>query len=277
MQGYDVTLKTLLKREAKLALRQVAGVEIVKWHNVEFPRVSSPRVDLFGETADGTLVQIEFQSTNDPYMGPRMGLYSLEAFFHYKRFPLQIVLYVGQEPLRMREFTRMGGLTIRYRIIDARDLDGEKLMHSPEIGDNIIALLARWSDPRKAVRPVIERIAALPAEARGAALSKLGILAGLRKLTPTVEWEVRHMPITLDLRDHPWAKREFRRGFRQGKKEVAEQSLAAERGMVQRTLEYRFGRLPKVVRDFLSAASSRELSRILAKSYEVSNSKELLD
>jgi hypothetical protein len=83
----------------------------------------------------------------------------------------------------------------RYRAIDVRSLDGEALLESPEVGDNIIAILARLRDDREAIRRIVARIAELPSNERAMALDQLLILAGLRRLEETVEEETRHMPL----------------------------------------------------------------------------------
>jgi hypothetical protein len=58
-------------------------------------------------------------------------------------------------------------------------LDGERLLESEEVGDNVIAILARLRDHKDVVRRIVERIAGLMPVEREAALGQL-ILAGLR-------------------------------------------------------------------------------------------------
>ncbi len=101
MHEYDVALKVLLQAATDSLLRQATGLSVARWLNVEMPQVLSSRVDLLGETADGALVHIELQSTNDPDMALRMAEYSLRIYRQFRRFPKQIVLYVGERKLRM--------------------------------------------------------------------------------------------------------------------------------------------------------------------------------
>ncbi len=72
MHEYDITLKSVLRRLSGSVLSELTGFAISHWHNVALPEVRSYRVDMLGETADGTLVHIELQSTNDPNMSFRM-------------------------------------------------------------------------------------------------------------------------------------------------------------------------------------------------------------
>src|SRR5580658_6924224 len=101
MQKYDVTLKLLLQGEAKLTMLELAGGTVEKWLNIELPKVQNPRADLLGETADGSLIHVELQSGNDKSMPLRMAEYCLGVYRLFEKFPRQVLLYVGQAPLRM--------------------------------------------------------------------------------------------------------------------------------------------------------------------------------
>ena len=70
--------------------------------------------------------------------------------------------------------------------MDVRDLDGERLLKSGRVDDNIIALLAGISDQREAARVVVQRIKGLRQSDRQSALDRLVILAGLRKMLGTM-------------------------------------------------------------------------------------------
>src|SRR5579863_5768266 len=107
MHEYDITLKDILLDSAGITLRELTGLDVTMWRDVELPEVTNPRIDLLGETGDGTLVHIELQSTNDPAMALRMLDYGLRVY---------------------------------------KQLDGERLCQSSSIGDNVIAILARWPD-----------------------------------------------------------------------------------------------------------------------------------
>src|SRR5437588_5752371 len=127
MHEYDTALKLLLQRATGLVEREL-GIHVKRWLNVELPKVQNPRVDLLAETTDGRLIHIEIQSTNDGQMAVRMLEYGLLIFKHYGKFPIQIVLYVGDAPLHMESKMELPALSFAYTIVDARDLDGERLL-----------------------------------------------------------------------------------------------------------------------------------------------------
>jgi len=120
MNEYDVALKLLLQRSGGLAMQQIAGVAIDKRLNVESPVVQSTRVDLLGEATGGGLVHIELQSNNHPETALRMSEYCLRAYRVFGRFPRQVVLYVGEDPMRMGAELTSPDFSFRFRMLDIR-------------------------------------------------------------------------------------------------------------------------------------------------------------
>ena len=80
-------------------------------------------MDPLGESDTGDLVQIELQSQNDATMPFRMLEYRVQAFRAFGSFPRQIVLYVGDAPMRMDAGLTVDRLQSRYELVDVRDLD----------------------------------------------------------------------------------------------------------------------------------------------------------
>src|SRR5271155_1784796 len=80
MQEYDVALKLLLQGPAKLMMRELTGGSVEKWLDIELPKVQNLRMDLLGETGEGSLIHIELQSGNDAAMPLRMAEYCLGVY-----------------------------------------------------------------------------------------------------------------------------------------------------------------------------------------------------
>ena len=76
MQEYDVALKLLLRLPGLLALQELTGTAIDTWLDAELPRIQNIRADLLGKTANGSLIHLELQSSNDGTMPLRMAEYS---------------------------------------------------------------------------------------------------------------------------------------------------------------------------------------------------------
>jgi hypothetical protein len=100
-QEYDVALKLLLRLPGLLALQELTGTVIDTWVDAELPKIQNIRADLLGKTADGSLIHLELQSSNDGAMPLRMAEYSLGIFRLFRQFPRQVLVYVGEIPLRM--------------------------------------------------------------------------------------------------------------------------------------------------------------------------------
>ena len=260
MQEYDVVFKLILQ-SVDLTIREIGGPPIVRWLNVELPEVRNTRVDLLGETAAGELIHIELQSMNDPDMPLRMAEYCLRVRRNFRKFPQQILVYLGNAPLTMGSDLNGPNLSYSYRMVDIRDLDGERLLASPEVGDNIVAILTRLPDRRATVRRIMERIAVLGPWEREAMLRRLWILAGLRHLVQVVEEEAIKMPITEDIMNHdsigPAAKK--------GALEV-----------LRPQIEERFGPIPAWVEERLSGMHPRAVIALGPRVYHAETLEELL-
>ncbi len=187
MHEYDTTLKLLLQGSAERSLRELTGAAIARWLNVELPEIGNRRADLLGETAYGELIHIELQGQNDGAMPLRMAEYCLRIYRKLQKFPRQIVLYVGKGRLRMASELVGPRQSFRYDLIDIRKIDGQALLASGQVGDNVIAILTRLRSHKKTVQEVIRRVAELEDDPREFYLRALLELAGLRGLEELVE------------------------------------------------------------------------------------------
>jgi hypothetical protein len=273
MQEYDVALKLLLQGHAKLIIQELAGGAVEKWLDIELPKVRNLRMDLLGETVDGNLIHVELQSSNEAAMALRMAEYYLGVFRLFGKFPRQVLLYVGEAPLRMSSELRGPDLSFRYRALDIRDLDGDRLIESEEVGDNVIAILARLRDDRGAIRKIIGKIASLAPAERAAALSQLLILAGLRRLEETVVREVQKMPIHIDILENKVLGPPFKRGLEEGLQEGERKGVLT---ILHRQIEKRFGAIPSWAEHRLAGRSTHELEELSVRVLDATSMEDLL-
>jgi len=255
MHEYDVALKNILTRPGSSVLNQLTGASSLKWLNVEAPKVNNRRVDLLGELPDRSLVHIELQSRNEKDFPLRMAEYLFGIGRQYGRLPRQVVLYVGEAPLRMKDHVEGPDVLVRFHLVDIRDLDGEELLASANVGDNVLAVLTRLSEQPNAVRRILDRIAAGQPEERDEAFAELLILAKLRQLSSQVKRETREMPILEDIMDHDVIGPAIRKGLRQGRVEGQVEMLLS-------LIEKRFGRVPPAVSDRIATLKPAQLKRV---------------
>jgi hypothetical protein len=265
MQAYDVALKLLLQGPATLMMRELTGGSVEKWLDIELPKVRNLRMDLLGETSDGGLIHIELQSGNDAAMPLRMAEYCLGVYRLFGKIPRQVLLYVGEAPLRMESEIRGSDLFFRYRMIDIRELDGDHLLESEETGDNVIAILARLRDHKAAIRKILGRIAHLPGSKRETALGQLLILAGLRRLEETVEREIQEMPVYIDISENKVLGPAYKRAMREG-----------ELRMLRGLIEKRFGSMPAWAEERLAGRSTTELEDLSLRVQDAQSLEDLL-
>jgi hypothetical protein len=159
--------------------------------------------------------------------------------------------------------------------VDVRDLDGERLLKSARVDDNIIAVLTRIADQRKAVRLVVRRIKGLRRKGeRESALDRLVILAGLRKMLGTiVEEEVKKVPILNDILQHEILGREYKKGRQEGEL-IGRQKEGLT--ILLRQIKKRFGSVPKVAEERLRKFSAKELEELSVRLLDAKSIESLL-
>jgi hypothetical protein len=258
MHEYDAALKSVLTRVGGTVLTELTGFTVTRWHNAELPAVRHRRADLLGETDAGELVHVELQSTNHLHMARRMLEYGLAIERKFDRFPAQVVLYVGEAPLRMSGLLVRRKLKFECSMVDIRDFDGERWLESESLADNVMAVLMRFRNEREAVRRILARIALAAPEARESALGELLILVSLRKLEVVIEQEIDRMPLRNDIRAHPIVKRE-------------------QRMLICDQIAKKFGPAPDWALERLEKMSWRDLRKTALRLLDVDNLQELFN
>jgi hypothetical protein len=258
MHEYDVTLKMLLRGSARMVFQALTGGQVEKWLDVELPKVRNPRMDLLGEMADGGLLHLELQSRNDAEMPERMAEYAPGAYRLFRRFPRQIVLYVGERPLAMKPELVGPRFAFSYELRDMRDLDGDTLLESADPGDNVLAVLGRLRDSKAAVAEIVRRVAGLDATRRDVAARRHGWLE-----ETVVDSKIRKMPILDDIREHKVLGREFRRGEAEGEAEAKAEGIRKGALLIlRRQMIKLFGALPDWAEKSLNGYSVAELESL---------------
>jgi predicted transposase YdaD len=268
MQKYDAALKSVLTRGTAGFLSRLMGLEVAGFLNSDLAEVRSQQVDLLGEARDGTLFHVELQSTNEQRMAFRMLEYLVAVEGKYGRVPRQLVLYVGKAAMRMESRIEAAGLSFHVDMQNIRELDVGPLLESDNLDENIVSVLARQPDARRAVRRILEKIEASDPNYRPKALRELMILAGLRNLGNFVEEESERMPILDDIMDHDFLGPLMREGIATGRVE-------GERALFLKLAAKRFGPVPKWVNEQIELLGNEELEDLGARLFDVKSLDEL--
>ena len=279
MQDYDTTLKQLLQDPRGLAAEYLTGRRLVSWRNPEMPATLTLRADSVGKDDTGETVHIEWQGRNDPKMAARMLHYGSWLFNDEGTFPLQYVFYVGSAPMSMpAQVLSEGRIAYSYNLVNVAELDPGPLLASPDLRDNILAVLMRLDDPEQALHRIMGRIGGLRDASRREAFQQLRRLAGLRHLGELVEQEGKRMFVLEDYLEHDTfgpilarnLAKEREEGLREGRREGALQ-------LVLKVMAKRFGQVPDKVLHHLSGLSVSELEDLTLRALTANRPDELMN
>ena len=215
-QEFDVGFKLILDWRARRIERVLAEGAVKRWLSNELPGVRNQRADLIGETEDGTIVHIEFQTTNSQDLPVRMAQYYAALYRRFGAHPRQVLVFAGKANTPIASRFSTPTMEHSYRVVDLKTLNGEAFLASPEIGDQILSVLMRLKDRPAAIRRVLRSIAKLKPDAAMEAYDVLLVISGLRDLEVDIEQEIQHMPLIINRLENKVLGREFKKGLAQG-------------------------------------------------------------
>ena len=220
---YDIVLKDLLYDIPTSFIYVISGIRIKELLNVELVEVRRRVPDLLLLLEDDSILHIELQTYNDKRIAMRMLEYMVLIKDKYEdREVRQVVVYVGNDKMRMRDSIKWEDLEYRFKLIDIRDIDCEEVVRSEYISDIIIGGLCRIRDEDRYVERLLSAIRSLSENERKNAIKKALTLLRLRPILHSkVEKRVKEesMPLTIvEIEKDPYYKKGIRRGVRVGLK-----------------------------------------------------------
>ncbi|MEO1928206.1 MAG: hypothetical protein ABGX26_05905 [Nautiliaceae bacterium] len=221
--SYDKTLREIFSDVPVNLIKFLTNQEIKRPLNPSFPSIKERIADFLVELENGDIFHLEIQSVNDKTMPRRMLFYALLIEEKYKKFPIQVVLYVGNEKLRMQNFYKRKNLDYKYELFNIKNLDCNYLIKSQSIEDNLIAILCKIDDEVNLLNRITSRLLSLPDKKRVDYLKKLFILARLRpKVYNKLEefYKEQKMPIVLDPKIDPLYKKGWNEAWSEAEKKT---------------------------------------------------------
>lgn len=272
---YDTTLKELFRQAPQRLFKLLINDTAQELLTVEFPTVRQRRPDLVARLTGGGIFHLELQSTQPKIMLWRMLEYYMLITLQLGQPPIQRLLYVGKRPLRMADTLRLPNLHFHCPVIDIREIDSQLLLESPQFEDRLLAILGRMEDPQRTLRVILESIVQLPSKSQLDALAQLTILSGLRDLESVLKQEVKHMPITVDIRQNLFFKEAFEEGLQEGRSKGIEEGITqGEAQILLRLLQRRFGDIPP---QFVTRIQSADNDTLLRWSERILSAQTLED
>ncbi|MBF0437328.1 MAG: DUF4351 domain-containing protein [Magnetococcales bacterium] len=278
---YDTTLKDLFEKPPQRLLQMLIGREAVQLLPVEFASTQKRIPDLVFLLEDDSIFHLELQSSSEGMDWRMLMYYSLIRQRYPSRVLVQRVLYVGLEKWNPTSAIEEPSLSFRYEVIDIRSIDCRQLMDSPSLEENILAILCRIDNQREVIQEILYRISDLPIKARADALTKLVILAKLRRLEMVVKTEAETMSLTFNLMENdvfrPMILKELREAERVGelrgeqRGELRGEQRGEQRGeakILTRQLQRRFGIVPDWASEKITKAEPSSLEEWSLRIFE---------
>ena len=230
MGKIDITLRDIIQEIPSKFVQLLSGKNAKKLLDTSLPQVKERRADFLVELEDGSIFHLELQTQNDKNMPFRMLEYFVLISSKYPNRKIkQMVLYVGEKPLNMKNSIEIENLTFNYELKDIREISCEELFKSNSITDKILAVLCDIREPEKYFRELLTELYKLPERERRDYLKKLLNLLTIRsKLVEEFKLEVKKMPITFDretIENHPFFKDGLKEGLEKGKLEAKREDV----------------------------------------------------
>ncbi len=266
MSSKDITLKDIFEEVPHRLSKILSPAPIKELLPTSLPSTEL-RVDFLARLEDESILHMEFQSFNDTNMPWRMLRYYTAIAEKYKTYNIkQLVVYVGNEKLRMKSSLKIKNLVFKYEILDIRQIDCKILLESQDPVDRIMACLCKVEDEGYLIEKLLETMEGMEEEQRKDYIMKLLTLTELRpKLRIRLSEEVRHMPIVVRPEDIKLPKRKLRKdilyrlGLEEGKQIGHEEGfLRALQDTVLTAIRGKIGQIPEGVEVKVKGIRDRE-------------------
>ncbi len=301
MPSKDIALKDIFEEVPHRLSKILSPAPIKELLPTALPSTEL-RVDFLARLEDESILHMEFQSFNDTNMPWRMLRYYTAIVEKYKTHNIkQLVVYVGNEKLRMKSSLKIKNLVFKYEILDIRQIDCKLLLESPDPMDRLLACLCKVEDEVYLIEKLIKTMEGMNDEERKDYLLKALTLTELRpNLRIRLTEEVKPMPIVVRPEDIKLPKRKLRKdilyrlgleegkqigleegkkvGLEEGKKEgevigiekgkqigLEEGLLKSAQEMVITIIEGKLGYVPEEIANRIREIKDMEFLRSLAK------------
>lgn len=149
------------------------------------------------------VLQIEFQTTDEPKMVFRMLEYAGLLVRRYELPVRQFVLYIGEQPSRMNTRLSLGDISFRYTLCNLIEIPYTDFLNSQQPEEVVLAILGGMNDeePEVAIQQIIQKLKQTSHDRTelSRSLHQLEVLAKLRNLQDEIIKQTEAMPFVYDL------------------------------------------------------------------------------
>ncbi len=192
------------------------GIEIVTYQKLptEFPKTVARNVDFLAQVTtkqgEELILQVEFQTKDDPTMLKRMRTYHSLLLENYDKPIEQMVVYLGKQPSKMRTTSPPNKVFRGFSLLSLHQLDPDSFLASDTPEVLLLALLTNYEQEQSeaVLRSIVEK---LTRNCEPLALQKylrqLLTLSSVRQLEELTLKTIENMPIDYNIEDSTIFKR----------------------------------------------------------------------
>lgn len=166
------------------------------------------------------ILQIEFQTEDEPKMAYRMLEYYGILLRKYELEIRQYVFYIGKGKASMKTAIALSKLQFSFELINLQDIDYQKFIVSNRPEEVILAILANFGSdrPETVVKIVLEKLKSLPTETlrREKCVKQLEVLSTLRNLQSEIIKQLEFMAFTYNIEKDIRFQQGIQQGVQQG-------------------------------------------------------------
>uniref|UniRef100_A0A832GNF4 Transposase (putative) YhgA-like domain-containing protein n=1 Tax=Caldimicrobium thiodismutans TaxID=1653476 RepID=A0A832GNF4_9BACT len=263
---YDRAFRELIQRLPYRFTEILFNKPVKRVLNPTFPSVEERKADFVGLLETNEIVHVEIQLHYDKELPKRLVEYALRINRAYGAFPIQVILWIGEEKIPYVEEYELGPIRFRCRAVDIKEIDGERLLESSDPDDYVLAVLCKRGEGFW--MKLLERLKELPPRRRESYLKKVFYFSRLRKDVLSefekLKEEVGDMPIVIDINQDPLYLRGIQQGIEQGIKQGIHKGLLYDaQELLIDALEVKFGEVSEEIKERIKRTEDRELLKKL--------------
>ena len=176
--------------------------------SVELPKTIERKADFLAEVTtkkgEVILLQVEFQTKDDPKLLERMMLYHALLFGKFKKPVKQIVIYLGQKPSKMHTTLKPTEQFEGFELLSLQALEAKTFLEADAPEMILLALLTNYKveQSQQVLRSILEQLQekSAPTELRKY-LQQLLLLSRIRQLEDLTLKMIEKMPIDYKIED----------------------------------------------------------------------------
>ncbi len=187
------------------------------------------------------LLNVEWQTSNDPRMCKRMLLYHAHSALEYDLPIMGVVVYIGRDPVNMPVSIEYANLKYNYRLIDMTELNPDIFLQSDIPEEIIMAVLAgktRHEQKREVIRKILFKLRLIlkhDSQELNRRVAQFEIIGQLRNVQKIILQEELKMAVTYNIEEDIRYNQGLEKGLQELSVKIAERNEAIVKNLLMQT------------------------------------------